>query len=332
MTEVGDVELSSGGDNNNINPFQRVARLLRAQSDHQNPSSSKDNSNSNNDGSYYSDTISDEGLETRSLGHLSTGGMDDPTLLEEGALPVRQIPRELISEPASLPVSRDVSSENLLETLRSPESGSGSGYGDRRDSGVKYSSRASLNMHQEELRCVIAVVRHADRTPKEKLKINTSEPIILKYFKDHSDDENDCTKDLKIKAKSPMTDFLAAIRAIIAKYEDIQQQASGSDSSSDNNNNNNKVPPPPPLDKNGEKMLLKFKHMRDVLVRWKFSGLNRKLQLKPKKIATDEATGEKTVKVIQLILKWGGDLTKLGENQAIQLGQQFRHSIYPDSP
>jgi inositol-hexakisphosphate/diphosphoinositol-pentakisphosphate 1-kinase len=32
------------------------------------------------------------------------------------------------------------------------------------------------------LRCVIAIIRHADRTPKQKLKLNISEPRILQYF------------------------------------------------------------------------------------------------------------------------------------------------------
>jgi hypothetical protein len=35
---------------------------------------------------------------------------------------------------------------------------------------------------------------------------------------------------------------------------------------------------------------------------------------------------------VQLILKWGGNLTKLGEQQAIQLGQRLRHEMYPDAP
>jgi len=295
-------------DNNinysSMNPLQRVARLLGA------------NASSDGTGTNLStETFSEDGNEeTRSTGHLSTGMLsnEDPTLLEEGAVPVREIPRDLISEPASLPVSRNVSSENLLKLAsdhgvgnrRNNENSTNVGLGNNEN----FTSRASLNMHQEELRCVIAVVRHADRTPKEKLKINTSEPIILKYFRDHSDKPNSI-KDLKIKKKSPMKDFLAAVREIISKYEEMEN-----------------------LDKKGEKIKMKFMHMRDVLERWKFSGLNRKLQLKPKKIVTDETTGETTVQEIQLILKWGGDLTKLGENQAIQLGQQFRHSIYPDSP
>ncbi len=295
-------------DNNinysSMNPLQRVARLLGA-------NSASDGTATN----LSAETFSEDGNEeTRSTGHLSTGMLsnEDPTLLEEGAVPVREIPRDLISEPASLPVSRNVSSENLLKLAsdygvgkrRKNENSTTAGLGNN----GHFTSRASLNMHQEELRCVIAVIRHADRTPKEKLKLNTSEPIILKYFRDHSEKPNS-VKDLKIKKKSPMKDFLAAVREIISKYEEIEN-----------------------LDKKGEKLKMQFMHMRDVLERWKFSGLNRKLQLKPKKIVTDETTGETTVQQIQLILKWGGDLTKLGENQAIQLGQQFRHSIYPDSP
>ena len=276
-------------DTSYMNPLQRVARLL----------TNKGGSFGSNHDAQSSDTISDDG-ENRSTGHLSTGVLsnEDPTLLEEGAVPVRQMPRDLISEPASLPVSRNHSSDNL-QRLYSGNYGSGS---------ERHSSMKSLSMHQEELRCVIAVVRHADRTPKEKLKLNTSEPIILQYYKDHSDDPNS-TKDLKIKKKSAMIDFLMAVRKIIEQYE--QQEN---------------------LDKKGEKIKYKYMHMRDVLERWKFSGLNRKLQLKPKKFTTNESTGETTVTQVQLILKWGGDLTKLGENQAIQLGQQFRHSIYPDSP
>jgi len=311
VTEVDDnINCSS------MKSLQRVAMLLAnkgGNSGSNNPDGTATNS--------HADTLSEDGLEeTRSTGHMSTGMMsnEDPTLLEEGAVPVRQIPRELISEPASLPASRNVSCENL-QTLdgsdygeeyfdRSNSLGSAAAGGGGNSNNGLSSSRTSVNMHREELRCVIAVVRHADRTPKEKLKINTSEPIILKYFKDHSDKPNS-TKDLKLKDKSPMRDFLAAVREIIARYAEKEN-----------------------LDKKGEKIKCKFMHMRDVLVRWKFSGLNRKLQLKPKMITTDETTGETTVKQIQLILKWGGDLTKLGENQAIQLGQQFRHSIYPDSP
>ena len=34
----------------------------------------------------------------------------------------------------------------------------------------------------EELRCVLAVVRHGDRTPKQKLKLNVTQPAFLALF------------------------------------------------------------------------------------------------------------------------------------------------------
>lgn len=188
-----------------MNPLHHVANMFR--------------NNNNNCTPTGSEANSIDVADTRSLGNLSIDHIlnDDPTLLEEGAVPVREIPRELISEPASLPVSRDPSFSNLLEHHNSNDSGERSSTTINSISGRN--SRGNISMHQEELRCVIAVVRHGDRTPKQKLKVNTKEPIILQYFVDHSANESECTKDLKIKAKKPMVDFLEAVRAIISKYE-----------------------------------------------------------------------------------------------------------------
>ncbi len=70
--------------------------------------------------------------------------------------------------------------------------------------------------------------------------------------------------------------------------------------------------------------------MRDIWERWKIVGLNSKLQIKPRKFEeyTDEngETKERCTDV-QLILKWGGNLTKLGEKQSINLGQRLRHEM-----
>ena len=64
-------------------------------------------------------------------------------------------------------------------------------------------------------------------------------------------------------------------------------------------------------------------------------GLNRKAQIKPRKFEEYEnIKGEWKVRCteVQLILKWGGNLTKLGEKQSIQLGRKLRHELYPDAP
>jgi hypothetical protein len=207
--------------------------------------------------------------------------------LVEGALPVREFPNNLTSEPASLVQS---SNSSAVEELDPPRR--------KRSSSIQQS-------HQEELRCVIAIIRHGDRTPKQKLKVNMSQPSILDYFHKQSED---CTKDLKVNGKAPLTDFLATVKKILHETKN--------DESADN-------------------VRYQLMHMRDILERWKIVGLNRKLQIKPRKIeeVVDEATGEPSQRCseVQLILKWGGNLTKLGEKQAIQLGHRHRHDLYPDA-
>ena len=223
--------------------------------------------------------------------HSNSGKIGAATTLEEGAVPVRELPDNLTSEPASLCPS---SASSLAEEALKPR-------------------RYVPGQHQEELRCVIAVIRHGDRTPKQKLKVNMTEPLILKYFHDHSDDPY---KDLKVKAKAPMTEFLETVKTILANL-DKESKEVGEDGS---------------CKKVNKKLASQLRHMRDVLERWKISGLNRKLQIKPRKWNENEQTGMVNCTELQLILKWGGNLTKLGEKQAINLGQRFRHDMYPDAP
>ncbi len=62
-----------------------------------------------------------------------------------------------------------------------------------------------------------------------------------------------------------------------------------------------------------------------------FDGIYRKIQMKPIKIAKSGASGEFVVEQALLILKWGGELTHAGIQQAENLGKTFRASIYPSS-
>ena len=263
------------------------------------------------------------------------------TTLQDGAMPVRDIPSALVSEPASLCTSAASSQA-----------------GDNSDSNsqAQRSSILSAALHREELRCVIAVIRHGDRTPKQKLKVNMTEPQILQYFHDHSDDP---TKDLKVKDKAPMTEFLGTVRSILSEMEDKKEEeifsVGGKDSKTekkeDEASNKEEADGGPkgdgtPKKQNTDpmsdetrkkkakklKLLMQIRHMRDVLERWKISGLNRKLQIKPRSWKEDPETGKKVCTDVQLILKWGGNLTKLGEKQAIRLGQRLRQEMYPDAP
>ena len=206
--------------------------------------------------------------------------------------PVRNIPDQLATEPAS--------SASIVP------SGSSS-LADADDISLTREGIVSAtNTHQEELRCVITIVRHGDRTPKQKLKGVMHDEHFLRYFHNHT---KKVKKDLKVKAKKDMVQFLETVKAVIRDLE-----AEG-------------------VEKNRAK-LYKARHIRDILTRWKFSGLNRKLQMKPRKWIEEETADGDIATVcseLQLIVKWGGDLTKLGEKQAIRLGNRLRDELYPSN-
>ncbi len=226
----------------------------------------------------------------------TSGDQGLPATLEDGAKHVRELPDRLMNTPASICASAASSLNGDDETVSTSTT----------------TEKRTTITHQEELRCVITIVRHGDRTPKQKLKVNMSEPLLLDYFHMHA---TNAKKDLKIKAKKPMQQFLETVKAMIAQKQDNNSNSSSSPQSRD--------------------ILYKLLHMRDVLERWKIGGLNRKLQLKPRK--WDEFIDEEGKKVLrcaelQLILKWGGNLTKLGEKQAINLGAKLRERMYPNTP
>ena len=70
--------------------------------------------------------------------------------------------------------------------------------------------------HKEELRCVIAVIRHGDRSPKQKIKVKVEYKEMIDFYARHSETPK---KDLKVKAKKPMIEFLQVIKDLITKIE-----------------------------------------------------------------------------------------------------------------
>lgn len=208
--------------------------------------------------------------------------------------PVRNLPDQLATEPAcsSSIVPSGASSLADLDDL---------------SLGGKDSGVVATTTHQEELRCVITIIRHGDRTPKQKLKDDIKSDHFLRYFHNHT---KKVKKDLKVKAKKDMVEFLGTVKSVI---RDLESEGA----------------------KKNRDLLYKARHIRDILTRWKFSGLNRKLQMKPRKWIEEEdpEEGGTTTKCseLQLIVKWGGDLTKLGEKQAVRLGNRLRNELYPSN-
>lgn len=144
--------------------------------------------------------------------------------------PVREIPNQLATEPASSIVPSGSSS--LADADDDTQSRSG--------------DAVVTTTHQEELRCVLTVIRHGDRTPKQKLKGDITGEQFLKYFSDHTSNPK---KDLKVKAKKPMVEFLETVQAVIKEKEEEGA-------------------------KKNREVLYKVRHIRDILLRWKFSGVS----------------------------------------------------------
>ena len=74
-------------------------------------------------------------------------------------------------------------------------------------------STLEIDTEKEELRCVIGVIRHGDRTPKQKMKVLITESRYLDYFHQYSSSPK---KDLKVKSRAALVKFLETTREILA--------------------------------------------------------------------------------------------------------------------
>ncbi|XP_031404371.1 inositol hexakisphosphate and diphosphoinositol-pentakisphosphate kinase VIP2-like isoform X1 [Punica granatum] len=163
----------------------------------------------------------------------------------------------------------------------------------------------------EELRCVIAVIRHGDRTPKQKVKLKVTEEkllnLLLKYNGGRPRSET------KLKSAVQLQDLLDATRALVPRA----RPGRGSDSEAEDMEHAEKL-----------------RQVKAVLEEGgHFSGIYRKVQLKPLnwiKVTKSNGDGEEERPIEALmVLKYGGVLTHAGRKQAEELGRYFRNNMYP---
>ncbi|NP_001394793.1 inositol hexakisphosphate and diphosphoinositol-pentakisphosphate kinase 1 isoform X7 [Mus musculus] len=158
-----------------------------------------------------------------------------------------------------------------------------------------------------ELRCVIAIIRHGDRTPKQKMKMEVTHPRFFALFEKHGGYK---TGKLKLKRPEQLQEVLDITRLLLAELE--------------------KEPEAEIEEKTG-----KLEQLKSVLEMYgHFSGINRKVQLTyyPHGVkASNEGQDlqrEPLAPSLLLVLKWGGELTPDGRVQAEELGRAFR-CMYP---
>lgn len=162
----------------------------------------------------------------------------------------------------------------------------------------------------EELRCVIAVLRHGDRTPKQKVKLKVTEEKLLNLMLKYNGGKP--RSETKLKTAVQLQDLLDATRALVPRSRPGRE----SDSEAE--------------DLHAEKL----RQVKAVLEEGGyFSGIYRKVQLKPLKWVTvprsnGEGEEERPVEAL-MVLKYGGVLTHAGRKQAEELGRYFRNNMYP---
>ncbi|XP_073686299.1 inositol hexakisphosphate and diphosphoinositol-pentakisphosphate kinase 2 isoform X4 [Garra rufa] len=157
-----------------------------------------------------------------------------------------------------------------------------------------------------ELRCVIAVIRHGDRTPKQKMKMEVRHQRFFDLF-----EKCEGYKSGKLKLKKPkqLQEVLDIARQLLVEL---------------GQNNDSEI----------EESKAKLEQLKTVLEMYgHFSGINRKVQLTYlphgcPKTSSEEEDVRRDDPSLLLVLKWGGELTPAGRVQAEELGRAFR-CMYP---
>ncbi|OQU87660.1 hypothetical protein SORBI_3003G315166 [Sorghum bicolor] len=166
-----------------------------------------------------------------------------------------------------------------------------------------------ISRPSEELRCVIAVIRHGDRTPKQKVKLKVTEEKLLKLMLKYNGGK--AHAEAKLKSALQLQDLLDATRILVPRAR------SGRESDSDVEVEHAE----------------KLRQVRAVLEEGgHFSGIYRKVQLKPSNwvhVPKDNREGEEYPVEALMVLKYGGVLTHAGRKQAEELGRYFRNNMYP---
>jgi inositol hexakisphosphate/diphosphoinositol-pentakisphosphate kinase len=149
----------------------------------------------------------------------------------------------------------------------------------------------------EELRCVIAVLRHGDRTPKQKVKLKVTHERLLNLMLKYNGGR--ARAEAKLKSAVQLQDLLDATRMLVPR----QRTGKESDSEAEDLEHAEKL-----------------RHVKAVLEEGgHFSGIYRKVQLKPQKWAKilkeEVETDEERPTEALMVLKYGGVLTHSGRKQ-----------------
>ncbi|XP_069384423.1 inositol hexakisphosphate and diphosphoinositol-pentakisphosphate kinase 2 isoform X8 [Paralichthys olivaceus] len=165
-----------------------------------------------------------------------------------------------------------------------------------------------------ELRCVIAIIRHGDRTPKQKMKMEVRHPLFFELFEKHGGYKSGKLKLKKPKQLQEVLDIARLLLVELGQHNDCEIEEKKSK-----------------LEQ--LKTVLEMESSLNDTQYGHFSGINRKVQLTylrngQPKASSEEEDSKRDGPSLLLVLKWGGELTPAGRVQAEELGRAFR-CMYP---
>ncbi|XP_022612165.1 inositol hexakisphosphate and diphosphoinositol-pentakisphosphate kinase 1-like isoform X3 [Seriola dumerili] len=165
-----------------------------------------------------------------------------------------------------------------------------------------------------ELRCVIAIIRHGDRTPKQKMKMEVRHPLFFELFEKYGGYKSGKLKLKKPKQLQEVLDIARLLLDELGQHNDCEIEEKKSK-----------------LEQ--LKTVLEMESSLNDTQYGHFSGINRKVQLTylrngQPKASSEEEDSKKDGPSLLLVLKWGGELTPAGRVQAEELGRAFR-CMYP---
>ncbi|XP_034735428.1 inositol hexakisphosphate and diphosphoinositol-pentakisphosphate kinase 2 isoform X8 [Etheostoma cragini] len=174
-----------------------------------------------------------------------------------------------------------------------------------------------------ELRCVIAIIRHGDRTPKQKMKMEVRHPLFFELFEKYGGYKSGKLKLKKPKQLQEVLDIARLLLVELVEHNDCEIEEKKS-----------KLEQLKTVLEISHPLSSKLASSFNTQQRYgHFSGINRKVQLTylrngQPKASSEEEDSKKDSPSLLLVLKWGGELTPAGRVQAEELGRAFR-CMYP---
>ncbi|EPS58392.1 hypothetical protein M569_16422, partial [Genlisea aurea] len=155
------------------------------------------------------------------------------------------------------------------------------------------------------------LLHSGDRTPKQKVKLRVTEEKLLNLMLKYNGGRP--RAETKLKSAVQLQDLLDATRTLVPRIRPGRE----SDSEAEDFEHAEKL-----------------RQVKAVLEEGgHFSGIYRKVQLKPLKWSTvlkasSDGEEERPTEAL-MVLKYGGVLTHAGRKQAEELGRYFRNNLYP---